>query len=182
MAVKTFSVSEVLTASDTNSYLANSGLVFISQTTVTGGSGTVSIPSVFSSTYDSYRIVVAGASQSVAGFSWLIQFSGSSTSYYGSQYFDLFSGGSGTNRANNGAALYAGIQDTNSSALTLDITNPFTSTKITTIGGTFYGGGYSGWCAGAHTLATSHTGFYLLTGSGTWNSGGTVTIYGYRKQ
>ena len=53
MAVKTFTTGEVLTASDTNTYLANAGLVYITSTSVgTGGSLTVS--NCFSATYNNY--------------------------------------------------------------------------------------------------------------------------------
>ena len=55
MAVKTFTTGEVLTAADTNTYLANSGLVYVG-----GGSFTTAanpdFDNVFSATYDHYRI------------------------------------------------------------------------------------------------------------------------------
>ena len=56
MAIKTFAVGEVLTASDTNTYLANSGLVHIA--TVSWSAATqVDFLNVFSSTYTNYRVV-----------------------------------------------------------------------------------------------------------------------------
>ena len=51
MAVKTFSVGETLTASDTNTYLTNGGLVYITEGTASNTSA-VDVNSVFSSTYD----------------------------------------------------------------------------------------------------------------------------------
>jgi len=71
MAVKTFATGDVLTASDTNTYLNNGGLVSIVPTTVTNGtvtsgqatvrvSGTatsVTINGVFSAAYEDYLIV-----------------------------------------------------------------------------------------------------------------------------
>jgi hypothetical protein len=57
MAIKTFTTGEVLTASDTNTYLANSGLVFVKSQAITSGS-TVVVTDAFSSTYDNYRIVI----------------------------------------------------------------------------------------------------------------------------
>jgi len=59
MAVKTFTTGEVLTSADTNTYLANSGLVYITSTTATSGL-TVNITNCFSSTYDNYRVIVSG--------------------------------------------------------------------------------------------------------------------------
>lgn len=57
MAIKTFTTGEVLTASDTNTYLANSGLVYITEVALS----TTAIDGIFTSTYDNYRIVVNNA-------------------------------------------------------------------------------------------------------------------------
>jgi hypothetical protein len=56
MAVKTFTTGEVLTAADTNTYLNNGGLVYITQLSSTGT--TLAIDNCFTTTYDSYRIVI----------------------------------------------------------------------------------------------------------------------------
>lgn len=56
MAVKTFT-SEVLTSADTNTYLANSGWVYVAQGTAAPGSTTLSIDNCFNSTYANYVIV-----------------------------------------------------------------------------------------------------------------------------
>ena len=57
MAIKTFTTGEILTASDTNTYLANSGLVFIKETTVSGTPSAIDVDNVFSSTYLNYRVI-----------------------------------------------------------------------------------------------------------------------------
>ncbi len=57
MAIKTFAVGEVLTASDTNTYLANSGLVYVAQTTF-AAAATVQFTNVFNSTYSHYRSIL----------------------------------------------------------------------------------------------------------------------------
>lgn len=59
MAIKTFTTGEVLTASDTNTYLANSGLVYVAQSTPTANA-TINIDSVFTSTYRNYYVVIRG--------------------------------------------------------------------------------------------------------------------------
>jgi len=56
MAIKTFTTGEVLTAADTNTYLANSGLVYITQATVSGTS--TSINNCFTSAFENYLIKV----------------------------------------------------------------------------------------------------------------------------
>ena len=63
MAIKTFSSGEVLTASDTNTYLNNGGLVYIAGGSATNTSA-LDVNSVFSSTYDNYRVVLQTASRS----------------------------------------------------------------------------------------------------------------------
>jgi hypothetical protein len=58
MAIKTFTSGSVLTASDTNTYLNNGGLVYITQGELTSSTAALTFNDVFSSTYDNYRIVV----------------------------------------------------------------------------------------------------------------------------
>ena len=57
MAIKTFTTGEVLTAADTNTYLANSGLVYVTQASWTSQTG-VNIDNCFTSTYANYRIML----------------------------------------------------------------------------------------------------------------------------
>ena len=70
MAIKTFTTGEVLTAADTNTYLANSGLVYITSVSLAGATAAspVAITSCFSSTYTNYRIVVSNFINSTAAF------------------------------------------------------------------------------------------------------------------
>ena len=64
MAVKSnFAAGNVLTASDVNTYLTNGGLVYITEGTATNTSA-ADVNSVFSTTYDNYRIVLQTAARS----------------------------------------------------------------------------------------------------------------------
>lgn len=56
MAVKTFTTNELLTSSDTNTYLANSGLVYITTLSATNAAAAF-VDSVFNGTYRNYVIV-----------------------------------------------------------------------------------------------------------------------------
>lgn len=60
MAIKTFTTGEVLTASDTNTYLNNGGLVYITNTSwsAVSSASQVTVANVFSSTYDDYKILI----------------------------------------------------------------------------------------------------------------------------
>ena len=57
MAIKTFTTGEVLTAADTNTYLANSGLVYVAGATFTGA-GTFDVTG-FSSSYLFYHLEIS---------------------------------------------------------------------------------------------------------------------------
>jgi len=56
MAIKTFTSGEVLTASDTNIYLNNGGLVYLTSSNISGTS--VSINNCFNSAYQNYEILI----------------------------------------------------------------------------------------------------------------------------
>ena len=60
MAIKNFTTGEVLTAADTNTYLANSGLVYVTSQTVGSAVSTVTVPGAFSTTWNDYRIIYSG--------------------------------------------------------------------------------------------------------------------------
>ncbi len=107
MATKTFSSGDVLTAADTNTYLANSGTQFVAAATFTDvGSFDVT---GFSGDFDVYRLVVA-VKRHTSGTSTLtcqIRLGGSS---YGSQYYGAYSwanyqGSSGVVNRNNGTNI-----------------------------------------------------------------------------
>jgi hypothetical protein len=57
MAIKTFTSGEILTAADTNAYLNNGGLVYITQATATA-TNALSINNCFTSTYQNYRVII----------------------------------------------------------------------------------------------------------------------------
>ena len=181
MAIKTFAVGEVLTASDTNTYLANSGLVYITSTTLSGT--TVTVNNVFSSTYDSYRIVLTNAYASNQGYV-TIKFGSLATEYYGSSYYDQYTGSvTGVARTSNGTTLrIAEIgSDAGRTQISFDITSPYLSTR-TSLSGSYYGAGFAGWFGGEnYTASSSVTGFTLGLNSTYTFSGGTVTVMGYRK-
>lgn len=65
MPVKSnFAAGNILTASDTNTYLTNGGLVYITEATASG-TATLNISGCFSSTYDCYRLVASELRSSV---------------------------------------------------------------------------------------------------------------------
>jgi hypothetical protein len=190
MAVQTFTSGQILTAEDTNTYLANAGLVYVASATFTAGStptGT-SFNSVFSATYDNYKIVfnsngngtaafyefrlrAAGTAPAAGYYSNGITMTSNATTVSGSAvvdaaYFGLGSQQAGTDRCHTELELF----------------DPFLAqmTGFRMSAGTYVGGfGYNYTAQGQHNVATSYDGFAISLPSGTFS--GTITVYGYRK-
>lgn len=188
MAIKTFSTGEVLTASDTNTYLANSGLVYVYSATVGNNVGSFTpATAVFSSTYDNYLVMYTGGACSAQGDIGMIL--GSTTSGYAHSV--IYTGWSNAPTvaaagavSGAGAASWgrAGIAEPDSCYMRLDIASP-NLPKRTIAWGSFVGsdstrvgGSFSGFLANT----TVYTNFTLTPSSGLL-SGGVVSVYGYRK-
>ena len=107
MAIKTFTTGEVLTAADTNTYLTNSGLVYIATGTATA-QNRLNIPSCFSSTYTNYRVEVDNLTHSTAN-NLIMRLSISGTDTSGSAYY--------TQRGEVNGGAISGISITASSAI-----------------------------------------------------------------
>lgn len=182
MAVKTFSTGEVLTAADTNTYLNNGGLVYITGTTGTT-TAAINVNNCFSATYDNYRIVISnGTADATRSIYLRMRASGtdSTASYYYGARYALFSGAGGADvTGNNVGQFLPGTYSTSpKSATTLDICNPFDAVH-TTIMGT--GSNFDAWYSfgGVHQVNTSYDGFTLFPAAGTLTL--TVRVYGYRE-
>ena len=158
------------------------GLEFISTKTIGTTVSSVTVSSVFSATYDNYRIVISGVTGTINNDSFLMSMTGSSGSTYKSTSFYLV-----YNSASfNGVAFATGTSfrigwtnNSNDMNYVLDLLNPFIAkpTFFTSNGAnstiTFQN-------AGEDTSTSSCTGFTLTPSSGTL-TGGIINIYGYRK-
>jgi hypothetical protein len=183
MAIKTFTTGEVLTAADTNTYLANSGLVFVKSQTVGSGVNTVTVSSAFSSTYDNYRIIYSGGNGST-GLYLQLQLGAVAAGYFGSLFGCAYAGGAFIGiGVNNGANFsYAGLASTGYGTMSVDLFGPNLA-KVTNFSSNWTfnltSTGYSIFM-GEEASTTQHTAFTMSTSAGTI-SGGTITVYGYRK-
>jgi hypothetical protein len=182
MAVKTFTTGEVLTASDTNTYLANAGLVYVTSTTVGSAVSSVTISNCFSATYDDYLVLYHGGTSTTKNDLGIRMGSTTANYYYASVYKDYGAGAINYVTVNNGANwTYAGCQD-NPNALDVRIYSPYKSEK-TMINALYVGPAADRVVASAGGFldnTTSYTSFTMFAGAGTI-SGGTITVYGYRK-
>ena len=187
MAIKTFTTGEVLTASDTNTYLNNGGLVYITQTTVGSAVSTVNITSCFSSTYDNYMVSFAnitstGGNAGTVNYKLLSGSTASSSLYYGNTFYIVTAAAgamanSPFSNGPNGEAMSISTSTTNSGVM--QIQSPFLA-QYTRTQHMSADNNYVRWNSIVHQSATSYDGIQFLTSAGTI-TGGTITIYGYRK-
>ena len=177
--IKTFSTGEVLTASDTNLFLANSGLVFVKAQTIGTSVSSVTVSDAFSATYDNYKITLNGGTAAGAA-AITLQLGASVTGYYqGLSYVTYSTGAWNVLPVNNGAVWSYSMEALTTNMVgNLDLMNPFNA-QITNLLG-FYPGSVGGFIAGYHGVAASYTSFTLACASNM--TGGTITVYGYRKQ
>lgn len=181
MAIKTFTTGEVLTASDTNTYLANSGLVYVKSQTVGTGVSSVSVTSAFLTDYDAYQIVYSGGMMS-ADTALGLQLGSTTSGYYGSYVYGSYSASTVAAASdNNGAKFtYCGGGDPYTGASCIfTLNNPFL-TKQTYIHAPVAYQTNVGTYVGRLANTTSYTAFTISPFSGTM-TGGTITVYGFRK-
>jgi hypothetical protein len=189
MAIKTFTTGEVLTAADTNTYLANSGLVYIPGGALS--STAVNFVGCFTNTYTDYRIVVDSLAWNATGDLYY-QFLTGTTPYTNADYFWAMRGYKATGVAfDNGAQTqtqgFLGTGNIGANNLIVgscswDICGPQVSQRTLLTG---QGAGVSSEYFGfngmnAHNVVAAYTGIRLLTNSATTFTGN-VSIYGYRK-
>ena len=182
MAIKTFTTGEVLTAADTNTYLANSGLTYI--TSGTFSQADCKVQGCFSATYDNYRLVLSNFTTSnvrTIAFQLLQGATALGNNYnYGGWYVTYAAGTNGAVFA--GAQAYWNIMTsstTGDSACGYDIQRPFIADQ-TTFQGTATNFDAILMMAGNNTNASSCDGFRITNLSGDTNTF-SYTLYGYRK-
>ena len=184
MAVKTFTTGEVLTAADTNTYLANAGLVYITSVTIGSNVATVTVSNCFSSTYDHYRIILSNSVCNLNDYSFTFTLNNSTGSTY--NYMAYYSDFAGVTRGptswqNSPNGLYLGFSSTTNTSFISDIMNPYQAsyTRATHLS---TGNAYGTMGASLDKNAVSHTGFTVKSDDPAPRlTGGTITVYGYRK-
>jgi hypothetical protein len=146
MAVKTFG-TEVLTSADTNTYLANAGLVYVTSATIGSGVTSITVNNAFSATYDNYRIVVSGGTSS--NFAPLaVQLGTTGTGYYYSLVYASYA----TNAvaaacaANAASVLYMGQTVISGNQMSFEIQSPFLAAK-SSFAGSYYDATNAGHCS-----------------------------------
>lgn len=186
MAVKTFTSGETLTASDTNTYLNNGGLVYINSTTFSGAAS-VGFSNIFTSTYTNYRIIMRlnGNSAGAIGY-FRLSVGGvdrSAASYFMAGYQSIWSGALSAYNAGSQTLFQAvGLWSASiPSSCAMDIYSPAVATENTNWSARVVDAGagavYSRDCVYAVTEAQD--GFTVFPSA--LQISGTITVYGYRK-
>jgi hypothetical protein len=188
MAIKTFTTGEVLTAADTNTYLANSGLVLVTSATVGSGVSSVTVANCFNSTYDNYIITLNGGTASVSNASIKCQLGPTSVSNYNTGYYGFLVYGAYTGSTVSGAGLnngsswnwIGGMNGANGAYARFELQGPNLALWTRMMSQGYDGTSNSGALAGTHQYTNQYTGCTISPETGTL-TGGVVTVYGYRK-
>ena len=157
------------------------GLVFIKSQTIGSGVSSVTVSDAFSSTYEDYKIRITGGAGSSVGF-LALQLNNSSTGYFAGYVGSTYNAGAFVGDYNNNATKWtiAGGHTTVVLTMNMDLWQPFISVATWMQTGVMFLSNAYGTAAGENSAVTSHTGFIITPQSGTL-TGGTITVYGYRK-
>jgi len=179
---------------DTNKYenydgtnwvaFGSAGLELIKIETI--GTAVTSIPvaSAFSATYDNYKVIIQGGTASTTG-DMLIQMTGAATGYYSGTVRVVSAGTGSFTGQSNQTSMEIGryTTGTNQPSATLEIMAPFQAARTTMTSTSIFADTTNGpfrQIAGFLNNTTSYTGFTILAGTGNL-TGGTISVYGYRK-
>jgi hypothetical protein len=185
MAVKTFTQAEKLTAADTNTYLANGGLVYVASGSLSLTTSASNVTGVFDATkYKNYRLILNRTATSTSNrvdFRFLVGTTPTSSAYY--------AGGIGCDFAantviyaqrSNGGSEWFGQTMAGIGVTVVDVFNPNKADRTLWTGfvfDSFTGVGYT--ITGNQVSTNLFTGFQLFTSTGT----ATVEyqVFGYRE-
>jgi hypothetical protein len=180
MTYPVFASGDVLNASDMNAV----GLWLVKTQTIGTTVGSVTVSSAFSADYDAYRIVVAGGTGSTTDGVAVGMSGGPATGYYYGLVYAIYASTAvnANVNTNNGAnwQFVGGTTAGQAASFVFDLYNPFL-TKYTTIHNGSYAGGLTAGTGNGYLASTSSfTGFVIAPQSGTL-TGGTISVYGYKK-
>jgi hypothetical protein len=158
------------------------GLVLVKTQTIGTTVATVAVTDCFSASYNNYRIIATGGTQSGNEASY-IQLGASATGYYGVLIYADATGATvsmgGLNNANQMSWVGGGATG-QAHHTSVDIFSPFASSYTKFRNGQYQNATNYGTLNGEHRVATSYTGFTLGFTGGQTFTGGTIYVYGYR--
>jgi hypothetical protein len=159
-----------------------SGLTLIKTQTIGSAVSSVTVTDAFSSTYDSYLIVInGGVASTLANLG--LQLGSTTTGYYAAGVVYNYSNAGATAASNDNTASWtrAGSGNSNSISFYNALQDPFLSknTKVQTSFATTQADSQAGFFNGYLGNTTSYTAFTITPSTGTL-TGGTIRVYGYQ--
>jgi hypothetical protein len=137
------------------------------------------VSDAFSSQYNAYKVQVTGGVASASPY-LLLRLGSTTSQYYQTRISLLFSGSTNFGTDNNTTQWTVGGRATDGAiSVNFEIINPFLS-QHTLINGVAIEANAAEVIQGVQKSTTSFTAFTMTTSTGTL-TGGTVSIYGYRK-
>lgn len=184
MAIKTFTSGEVLTAADTNAYLANSGLTYVASATLSGT--TTSLSNIFTSTYKNYKITVTTESSvSSTNIFFKLRDSGgdNSTGYsFGFWLVDASGTVNASSASANSALINIAPTATGTAITEFILSNPAVAGITTGFAGNSahfnVGGARTNNFGGSHFVSAAFTGISIISSA---DITGNIRVYGFRE-
>jgi hypothetical protein len=159
-----------------------SGLTLVKQQTIGTTVSSVTVSNAFSAAYDAYKIIVTGGTGTSDAYLQL-RLGASSTGYYDSLIWKPYATGlTAASNSNTNKFEYVGnVFPSQALFMDANVLNPFLAkyTMVNSLTG-LQSSVATGFYGGIHQVATSYTDFTILVGVGTI-TGGTISVYGYRK-
>jgi len=169
---------EILTSAYLNNNI-NSGLTLVSTTTIGTTVSSVVVSGAFSATYDNYLIKITGGVCS-ASTDLRLQLGSTISGYKTQLLFGSYNNTASAEGSTTSTAFrYCGNGDTTGFDAHADVMSPFLA-KHTKFLLSEFASGDAGPSFGLMANTTSYTAFTILASTGTM-TGGTITVYGYRK-
>ena len=162
--------------------VGNSGLVYVTSATVGTGVSTVTVSNAFNSTYDNYVVLYSGGTASTST-NISLALGSSTTTYYQVLIYGSYAGSGpsiATTNNNRVAWAWCGGADTTFANMNMTLMQPYLALYTRVSANTYEGTNNTGSMTGIHKSSTSYSAFTLSLDAGTL-TGGTVTVYGYRK-
>jgi hypothetical protein len=185
MAEQTFTSGQILTAAQMTTLQTNIGLAYV--TSVAGPSpaaATITIANAFNSTYDDYRVVISGMTCSTANNDVRVKFENILSTYNWAGTFQGFTTpgtvtGTGANASATGITV-AVSETAGNFSTSFDVLRPNKASSTVVIGN-HANSVYRVTYGGIMTTATAYTDLIINQSAAATFTGGTITIYGYRK-
>lgn len=159
------------------------GLELVTTQTIGSGVTTVTVLNCFNSTYDNYRVILnsTGSANGSVG----IRIGASQTEYYGYLFYGDWTSITPQSQNSNNLGLHRYIGGCFGAGQSLhascDILSPFKSEYTRFGNGTYLDTTSIGTSQGVHKVVSSYSSCDLIFQGGGTMTGGTISVYGYRK-